>query len=130
MVVALRLHVRFSDMASWIRLICAFPQLESLTIRGSLATLQGVGHELPSPTAFHLSPSLRALEVDFCGLEVFLKWLLALPVRPALHSVCFHHILMCELDAIGKLITTLEDSLEYLSLSASAAGGVLSLSIM
>jgi hypothetical protein len=128
MVVTLRLEFQFSDMMSWIRLICAFPGLESLAIRGGLTSIRDV-HNLPSPTAFRPSPNLRALELDFYVVEVFLEWLLALPIRPALRSICFHQIWTHKLNAVGKFITALEDSLECLSLSAPGLGGVLSLSL-
>jgi hypothetical protein len=117
------------DIMSWIRLICAFPRLESLAIRGGLSSIREV-HNLPSPTAFRPSPNLRTLELDCCIREVFLEWLLALPIHPTLRSVCFHQIWTRELNAVGKFITALEDSLECLSLSAPGPGGVLSFCIM
>jgi hypothetical protein len=71
--------------------------------------------ELPS-TTFQPSPHLVTLELDIPGMDKILKWFLTLAVLPNFRSICLYDNPTFNVVVMHKFITTLNESLELLSL--------------
>jgi hypothetical protein len=111
--VNLRLErIVFNDVSTLVAIVCAFPRLQTLSIRGIIEELW---LDEPPSTTFQPSPHLVALELDILGMHKILEWFLTLAVLPSFRSICLYHHPGIDVGVMRKFIATLDESLEHLS---------------
>jgi hypothetical protein len=110
-VVTLRLErVFFNDMSTLVEIVCSFPRLQTLSIKGDIGVCE------PPSTTLQPSPHLVALELDIFGLDKILEWFLTLAVLPSFRSICLYHYPRVDVVVMQKFIAAFNESLEHLSI--------------
>ena len=129
-VVTLRVQVgtlAYDNSAELVRFICAFSHLRTLCVFGNLSV------DLPLPTSLNLSTHLRHLILNG-GRDAthLLEWFISLQDRPALRTLDLGGVDEADFNAIVRMCSLLEDTLESLSfvLYRYRYGGALSVLIV
>jgi len=102
----------FPSFAQMVQLICALPNLETLT-QFMCTWLQEV--DVP-PSNLRLSPRLRTMNIHSLRLHVFLNWINDVETLPAISTVLFYGIAEPHMIPIARTIRRLDNSLEDLTL--------------
>ena len=114
----------FDNLASLVRVVCAFSHLRTLDIYGDTSA--------DLPTSLNLSTHLRHLILGGRSGTCVLEWFTSLPDRPALRTLNLGRADEADLDNIVRVHSLLEDTLESLSFAMYkySYGGTLSVFIV
>jgi hypothetical protein len=112
-------HFAFHDATSLTRVLCAFPRLRKLSMRGMMSVeAPALEAEPPSATTFRLPVDLHTLDIGHSGLRAVLECFLSLSARSTLHTACLLNIEDRDLASVHKFIRVFGNGLESFTLSA------------